>query len=387
MTSILSLVKQTLGRAAARTSFAVFILAVSCLDPYPPPVSNVEVNYLVVDGFLNSADGLARVKLSRALPLETEGSYPTVGQASVQVEKEDGSVFTLFESTPGIYSAVRSDLQVGSSYKLIIHTPDAKRYESDFVTLKQSPALEDVSWTQEAGGITIHVDTRDPSGSTRYYQWLYTETWEYDADKQSGFFVRNGFAVSRQAHERIDICYSTVASSKVLIGTTRDQSGDFINDYPLVFIPAGSKKLSRHYSILVQQRALDETSYNYWLQLQRTNENLGGLFDPLPTRVTGNIHRIDDSELVLGYFSGGGVEEKRIYIDPADLPEELRVVNRAFCPVDSVPSSFINNFRNGDALIAPYGTPIIIGYTLSTNSCMDCRSEGGVLTKPSFWPY
>ena len=254
--------------------------------------------------------------------------------------------------------------------------------------MKQSPVLEDISWSPDDNGITIHVDSRDPSGTTRYYQWLYTETWEYDSDKTSSYIVRDGRAIFRNPNERINICYTTVKSSKVLISTTSDQSGDFINDYPLVHITRGSKKLSRNYSILVQQRALDESSYNYWLQLQRTTENLGGLFDPLPSQVTGNIHSTEDqTEVVLGYFSGGGVEEKRVYINHYDLPLHLRHVQRRFCPLDSIPVLQVRNMNDGEGLLDAYGVPAVVGYTYAESSCIDCRLEGGVTTKPSFWPY
>lgn len=346
-----------------------------------------DINLLVVDGFLNSKSGVARVKLSRTLPLDATRDYPAEPGAQVQVENENGIRFTLPENFPGIYQTVRNDLAIGSSYRLLLTTRSGEEYASDFVQMKQSPELEDVFWVAEDGGITIKLDTRDPSGSTKYYQWLYTETWEYDADRASGFYVQGGQAIPRRADERIHICYTTVGSSKVLISTTSDQSGDVINDYPLVHIPRGSKKISRAYSILVQQRALDESSYNYWLQLQRTNENLGGLFDPLPARVTGNIRATNSRSLVLGYFSGGGVEEKRIYIRHTDLPAELRFVTRRPCPVDSLPHSSVQRLANGTALVGPYGSPLPVGYTFAAPSCLDCRSEGGTLTKPSFWPF
>lgn len=377
-------------RTRYRALSVLCLLAVSaCLDPYPPPVSPANVDYLVIDGFLNSASSLASVSLSRALPLDSIADYPAEQGALVQVERTDGTVFNLPEVSAGQYEAIRPELAVGSSYRLLVRTADGQEYRSDYVTLKQSPVLEDVSWSKDGNGITIHVDSRDPSGETRYYQWLYKETWEYDSDKQSGYFVRNGFAVSRDlTGEKIHICYSSVESSKVFISTTSDQSGDVINDFPLVHIPRGSKKLSRHYSILVQQRALDEESYSYWLQLQRTTENLGGLFDPLPSPVTGNVKSVNNPrEVVLGYFTGGGVEEKRIYINHYDLPVELRYINRQFCPVDSVDIGELRTRIDGDALMAPYGVPFVQGYTYSTPSCMDCRSEGGTLDKPAFWPF
>jgi hypothetical protein len=306
----------------------------------------------------------------------------------VQVESEPGSRFILPEISPGIYQVIRPDLKIGSGYRLLIQTSAGQTFESDLVVLRQSPELSDVHWTHDGAGITVRVDSSDPSGETRYYQWMYTETWEYDADVVSPFVIRRGRPDHRTPEERIHICYSTQASSKVLVSTTSDQSGDVINDFPLVQIQGGSRKLSRTYSILVEQRALDEQSYQYWSQLQRTTENLGGLFDPLPSQVIGNIHSTQaNGPVVLGYFNGGGVKEKRLFIHFSELPPELQYVNRRSCATDTIRT--LGNYPDGSPLtnMDPPTIALTSDINLPWSICMDCRLDGGTTTKPAFWPY
>lgn len=375
----------TSTKATARVCLTFLFIAVACLDPYVSP-SMKDLNLLVVDGFLNTGDGIARVKLSRSLPLDAATPYPRESGATVTVESENGTRFGLPETSSGNYETIRNDLHAGTSYRLLITTAFDETFESDFVTLKQSPTLEEVSWRPDGDGITIFVDSRDPSGDTRYYQWLYTETWEYDADKYSQYYVKGGRAVIRKANERIHICYTTQQSSKVLISTTSDQSGDVINDFPLIHIPRGSKKVCRTYSVLVQQRALDKKSFDYWSQLQKTTENLGGLFDPMPTELTGNIRSTQlGGPTVLGYFNGGGVEEKRIYIRFTELPEELQFVNRRWCSVDTIQNA--SAYPEGTPLVGEFTIANVVGQILPSDICVDCRLEGGTLTKPSFWPF
>jgi hypothetical protein len=377
----------TSTRIPSRASIAFLFIAFACLEPYSPPTMR-DLRLLIVDGFLNSQTGLSRVKLSRSQPLDSNLPYPQEVGANVRIEGESTPGFQLSETSPGMYQAVRPDLQVGSRYRLLITTSDGQTYESDFVVLRQSPSLGDVFWTHDGDGITIRVDSQDPSGNTRYYQWIYEETWQYDADRAANWIIKGGRLHYRTPEERIDICYSTKSSSKVLISTTSDQSGDVINDFPLTYIPAGSRKLSRTYSILVQQRALDEQSYQYWSQLQRTNENLGGLFDPLPSQVTGNIHSTTTGgPVALGYFSGGGVEEKRIYIHFRDLPEPLRFVKRRSCMTDTLRS--LSGYPDGSPLT--HNMPPTMAFVSDPNLpwpiCMDCRLDGGTTTRPSFWPF
>jgi hypothetical protein len=372
-------------RNAARACIAALFIVMACLEPYAPPVQR-DLGYLVVDGFLDSRRGLASVKLTRTLPLEADTPYPAESGASVVVEADNGSRFSLSEVSPGLYQAERSDLHIGTAYRALISTAGGDSFESDHVLLKQSPILESVTWVPGEDRVTIQVDSKDPSGTTRYYQWMYTETWEYDADRESQFVIKRGRSVNRSAEERIHICYSTQQSTKVLISTTEDQTGDVINDFELTSIPAGSKKLCRNYSILVQQRALDEESFNYWTQIQNTTENLGGLFDPLPARVTGNVHSTEtQGPIVLGYFSGGGVEEKRIYIRFKELPEHLRFVKRRACSVDTIRS--LENYPDGTPLVGELTIAYVAGQTVPGHFCVDCRLEGGTVTKPSFWPF
>jgi hypothetical protein len=372
-------------RNAARSCIAGLFIVLACLDPYAPPVQH-DLRLLVVDGFLDSRQGLARAKLSRTLPIDKDTPYPAESGASVVVEDDDGVRFTLAEVSAGLYEAERNDLQAGKGYRLLISTSFGDSFESDFVVLKESPILESVTWVPGENGVAIQVDSSDPLGTTRYYQWLYTETWEYDADRESQWVIKNGRSVYRTAEERIHICYSTQQSTKVLIATTEDQSGDVINNFELTYIPAGSKKLCRTYSILVQQRALDEEAFNYWSQIQNTTENLGSLFDPLPSRVAGNLHSTEPAgPTVLGYFSGGGVQEKRIYIRFNELPEHLRFVKRRACVTDTIRS--LENYPDGTPLVGEITIAYVMGQTVPGYFCMDCRLEGGKVTKPSFWPF
>jgi hypothetical protein len=140
----------------------------------------------------------------------------------------------------------------------------------------------------------------------------------------------------------------------------------------------------------VQQQTLTTEGYNYWSNLQKSTEQLGGLFDPLPSEVSGNIHCISNpSEKVIGFFSGGSTEEKRIFLLPRQLPEGMGYYNyrNPNCIADTILLADIPATDPATLLIDGIYPPgrMLIGYTTSYASCIDCKYLGGVTQRPDFW--
>src|SRR5699024_5022852 len=115
----------------------------------------------------------------------------------------------------------------------------------------------------------------------------------------------------RPQEDQLYRCWYNDNSSKILIGTSREFTSNVIQNATLISIPVESIKISLRYSINVQQIALTEEAYTYWLGLYKTTENVGGLFDPMPAQVIGNISGLSDpNETVVGFFSGATISEK-----------------------------------------------------------------------------
>lgn len=363
------------------------LLIAGCIDPYSPSISEDSNNILVVDGYLNSSDGTAQIKLKRAISLY-DNTYPNESNASVIINSSGGTTYPLAETSEGYYelSGIDFSQALSEKYQLQIQTQDGKEYQSDFVELKKSPPIDSITWKPSPTGITLYANSHDSTGKSRYYQWTYKETWEYNADHYSSYKLVDGVILPKPPEESFYICWNNKNSSKIIIGSTIRLSQDIVKDFPLTFIERGSKKISRRYHILVQQRTLTEEAFNYWQQLQKTTESLGGLFDPLPSQVISNVHNIKDPfDPVLGYFNGGSVQTKAIFIRFYDLPDYL-LYNPPKCSQDSIKTSDIYRYGNNTAITSSYGTPFILGYLTTANSCIDCRSEGGTTTKPDFWP-
>jgi hypothetical protein len=370
-------------------SLTLCVLMVSCLDPYQPPVTDEEVNFLVIDGFVNTSTGTVDVTLSRALVLwKVATPEPEIG-AQVILEESGGNSYTLAELPQGKYTLASPAIVAEQEYRLYIRTQSGKEYRSQYITPQQSPAIADVDWVPTEDGIMITVDTRDATHQTQYYRWDFVETWAYKSAYPSDYKLDGGVPVLRTAEERIYQCYRSIPSVKINTATTTRFSEDRIDDYELTFIKAGSQKVSEIYSILVNQYALSKNAYEYWEQLKSTTETLGSLFDPQPSRVSGNIRNINDpAEPVIGYFDGGSSVQKRIFIRFRDLPEHLKItIPQESCELLSIDVALVSTLPGFYELTLPIVSGIsVVGYNYSTVACVDCRYMGGTTTKPDYWP-
>ena len=370
----------------------LFIISISlltggCLDKYDAPISENKIGYLVIDGFINTTSKTATVKLSRAISLSASEAFPTVGNATVIVEGEDGSTTTLIERPKGIYELTSSVFANPTRFRLKTILNDGMQYESDFIQPLVTPPIDSITWKPNQNGITVYVNTHNDIDQTKFYKWNFTETWSYSAQYFSYFNLQNGEAFIRKPEEYIYDCYSKEKSSAIIIGSTVRLSKNAVRNLPLTAINKESRKLFQRYSILVEQRSLDADAYNYWNNLQKSSENLGGLFDPLPSQVTGNIRNTgDDKDPVFGYFSAGTVEQQRLFISFSELPSYLRSIKYNLCEVVKVPLKDLGNLASQNVLLEAYGQPVIEGYTATTYECADCRTYGGTTTKPDFWP-
>ncbi len=359
-----------------------------CVDPYEPHFSEGIPTLLIVDGFINSSNQSASVRLTRSVALSDSNVPAPDNNASVVMEEQGGTQRTLSNQGSGNYASQGLKLNPSGKYRLVITTFQGKRYTSDFIDLQvATPPIDSLQWKTVDGGVNIYLDSHDPSGMNRYYRWNFVETWHYTSSYDSEIKLADGQVVARDINDHIYNCWKSTSSTVILIRSTVRLSTAIINDFLITIIPKESIKLKKRYSILVNQYSISEEACNYWQQLQKTTENLGGLFDPLPSQVKGNLHsESDPKETVLGYFSGGAVTSKRIFISINDLPVEFRAPGHTEeCIEFSIPKKDVA-LLNGVAylLIRPLDPPFN-SYTYSFKDCVDCREKGGTNIKPDFW--
>ena len=375
-------------------NLSILLLLGSCIYPFDPPSENYE-NLLVVEAFLADSDEAFEVILSRSIPIDTAAFRPEEN-ALVSISDNLGGDYDLYEDNPGRYVSFPDfTAQTGRIYRLHIQTNDGKQYESDSVFLRETPPIDSVFFRYEERvaaesdgniqGLQIYVTTHDTKNSTWFYRWEYKETWEFRSKYNSLEIWDDGIIKDRD--DQIYRCWKNYRSSNISVATSNTLNEDIISEFPLVYVSNSTDRLMLKYSILVKQFALSEESYNYWKELEKINENLGTFFDPQPSTIRGNISNInDENDIVLGYFDGSSVQEKRIFITKGEYQYIVTPNNYAHC-TDTVVSYFqIQSLLNeGYMLVGGVAaqTPSP-RYLLSYESCIDCTLFG-TNVEPDFW--
>jgi hypothetical protein len=370
----------------------LFIVLGGCKDKYDAPVHIPASGYLVVEGFINVGNGSTDVTLTRATGLDSPYVQPEPG-AVVSVVDGGGNSFVLTEIGDGKYSVDQLQPDLNQKYKLHINTANGKEYESDFTSPKITPPIDSISWKPVGDGVWIYVTTHDPTGNSRYYQWNYEETWEYQSAFISSLeYAGAGTFTQRPLSHQVHICYTSDISTSISIGSTAKLNEDVMYEYPLTLIPyATTNKLSKKYSILVKQYVLTKEWYEWKEKVKKNTEQLGSIFDAQPSDISGNIHCVSNpGEPVIGYIGCSSETELRIFISREQLPQTYIFTGYEDCLVDTIPNSpqpIEDYFDPGTRipLAAIYAGRDLIGYTGASNYCVDCQVAGGVLTKPAFW--
>lgn len=374
------------------------LLLAGCVDPYMPDVLTAPPNYLVVDGFINS-QGVTTIRLSRSYAVASADAPTVEADASLYIEEEAGARFPLQESTSGTYTSPPLTLDVTKRYRLHISTLAGQQYASDFVPVKTTPPIDNVSWRTPSTGLDILVNSHDDTNNTRYYRWEYEETWEINPPYSPTVEYVNG-AMRDIVVLYPTLCWGNARSTRIQIDNTTALNRDVVANYRIRLLPTTSELLRSRYSILVQQHALTKEEYTYWELLRKNTENIGSLFDPQPSQVSGNVKCLTNAdEIALGFVGAHSVTEKRIFIRRADLPVTWRVrdgyescqppdtvdiIRDRISPAQILASAFTS--RAGALPIDPiYSQGVLRGYTAKSADCIDCRKRG-TSVKPSFWP-
>jgi len=392
--------RKQLNKAGLLRNLFIIVLicpAIMCRKPYIPPAIRASNHILAVDGVINTGTySSSQFIISRSRSLtDSAVIFPELG-AQVTILSDNGASFPLMDTgANGIYISAPLSLDPSLKYQLSIITQDGNKFLSELVKPKTSAPIDSLNWNlfyDSALGtpvVNVYVNTHDPGGNTRFYRWDYKDTWQHHSYYQS-FWALNpitsleyGLFPSQTTYN----CWSSGNSASIILGTSITLTADVINHIKIATFVKDDPKMDIKYSMLVRQYPLDLQAYTYWLNVQTNSQTLGGLFDVQPSQLAGNIHGITNpKDPVVGYVSACSISELRLFISNNFLPgwQSNPGVN---CPIKLAYPADPNNVLFWNYPDTSYQLYYYSGgvMEISPKDCLDCRYQGGTLTKPAFW--
>lgn len=408
----MGILKRKIDIILLTASLLVVSMYYGCKERYTPNVNDINPNYFVVEGLINTGADSTIFTLSRTFKLDKKAVVASEKGAVVQVESEAGATYVLPELVKsGNYGRPSLNLDQTKKHRLRIRLKDGKEYLSAFVESRVSPPVDKVTHDFRRNQFNLYASTYDPAGKSLYYKYHYTETWEYTAPMWSYYKIENHEILPRSFPEDdVFHCWKSASSTNIVLGTSTNNATDRLEELLVNSLASTSFKILRGYSILVKQTVLTKEGFDFWQAMQKNTEQVGSIFDSQPSQLFSNIKSTSNpDEVVIGFISAGTVTENRLTLSTYAMIPEWRqnpeFNYREICDQagNGAPfRTFLFTTPLGRADISRYllepdkpGYMILDKYpplgeptgwsTTSEFRCADCRLQGGVNIRPSYW--
>ncbi len=317
---------------AAAVLVAAAALA-GCIDPVSLEVEG-ETDRVVVVALVEEGPGPHTVALSFTAAFERgiDAIEPPIDGAEVEITTGDGDTVRLEGEGGGVYRTAPGALvgAVGQAYALRFRLPDGRTFASSSETMRPSPGGAQASAVYVKNEVLVgqtlvsrdqvelRVDVPDPAGEPNYYRW----TWRgnYRVNVPCGF---------NTPPELCGIQYGSCRGiSRVEVASDRLSDGGLLRDQPVASLAwrEFGPLFGSPFYLEVEQQALTPGAFAYWLRVQDTRDRTGGLFDPAPDAIIGNVANVDDvRDYALGYFTVAGTSTATTCPIATDFPDRANL--------------------------------------------------------------
>ncbi|HEY1196366.1 DUF4249 domain-containing protein [Flavobacterium sp.] len=322
--------------------FLILTFAISsCTEQYVFQNTDFE-SALVVEGTITNELKNQTIRLSQVYQLEETGPKLEKG-ANVFISDDQGNEYQFAEKDTVYESITPFRAEPGRKYQLKIKTSEGKNYTSDEQVLTTETKIDNVTATVEnvngQRGVQINVNSFDPSNTSKYYRYEYTETYKIIAPVWSNIEAvmvsypgipanpdedfpgsPGGEYISvRNRNRETRTCFSTKKSAEIILNNTNSLSEDRVH-FPVRFLSNQNYIISHRYTIFVKQYVQNLAAYTYYKTLKDLSTSGSVLSPKQPGFFYGNIKSVENpSEKVIGFFEVSSVSSERIFFNYADL--------------------------------------------------------------------
>ena len=372
----------------------------SCVEEYklPSKVVNEYESEIVIQGRILAGEE-SIIYISYTTPFNQEIPTPIVRNAQVSVVGQNGyrSEVAKYEPENNCYVIDTQNIDKNTLYAVEVKV-DGETYQSEFLTVLDTPPINEVTYKENEDGISIHVTTLASEEKSRNYMWGYEEDWEFHTEIDLARTTGKVPVYNERIYPLVNLyknpyyyCWMHKVSRNTYLYSTEELTENSVKNVKLLDIPINDIRISYIYSILVKQWSLSEAAYNYYKTLKLYTEESGGLFTPMPTEIQGNVTCVSNPQKrARGYVLASNVVTKRLFVYESDF--KLLFTEYENCHYEE-PDKF-SGTDSWPERISKYGYVAITpnGYInneslLYSKECIDCRNTRGATKKrPDFWP-
>ena len=387
----------------------IIILSVtlgSCVDPINIETTTFD-DAIVIEALITNELKQHEINITRTYRLE-QNQPTSESNADVKIIDDTQNVYTFVETSPGKYVSTTEFAAIpNKTYQLTVTTNSGESYSSNEVILTNTTEIESVNAVAETNengtiGVSINVNSFDPSGNSRYYRYEYEETYKIIAPRWSPLnsVVLSSDSVSTTPRIKEEgICYNTLFSSGIIQTQTNGFSEDRVTQKQVRFLAVDDFIISHRYSILVKQYVQSLEAFSYFKILNELSSSESLLSQNQPGFINSNIVSANNpNEKVLGFFDVSSVSSKRLFFNFREVfPSNLIPGPPYFIDCDLFAPLFedglINIIQSGSLRFylenscCPGDSPIIPGggpHVMVIPECGDCTTIGTNIV-PDFW--
>ena len=321
-------------------------MVTGCVEEIPLETESFE-SILIIEATITNENKQQEILLSRSYMFD---SIPiNESNAIVRVIEDAVNTYIFTEVEPGVYkSKTAFAAQPNRNYSLSVVTSDGREYGSTNKQLTQSTSIDNLYVERDFNengieGVSVYVDSYDPTGNSKYYRHEYEETYKIIAPLYSPReLISNGvqFPILENDTFQYDtiesiidllvelkfrdqqeqVCYKTVKSNTFILENTEAYLEDKLEKYRVRFLNRDSYTIMHRYSILVRQYVQSREAYTFYETLNSFSESETVFTENQPGFLEGNVFSVENkNENVFGFFEVASIDEKRIFFNYSDL--------------------------------------------------------------------
>ena len=306
----------------------------SCVDELNI-TTETALRTLVVEGFISTEPAAHEIKLSTSAKYGSvfEDFPKKVERAKVRIRDDQGNQVFLTEFSPGSYLTPPGfQAEVGKAYTLLVTLADGSRFSSLPERVLPAPPIDTLLTVYKEiptsnpvvfdHGVEIYAQWDDPASEQNFYWWQNSGTYLIETNPELYVAIDPASGVSfPDPKDCCAVCWvdETQGDPGLYLFSDLNNDGSRLTRLAAVIMDDGGRYDDK-YLVRIKQYALTKDAHSFLRLLEEQLSIDGGIFDPPPAIIRGNMLDLDNpEEEPIGYFFAADFSIDSVFIEKTSL--------------------------------------------------------------------